>query len=137
MNKKVILIIVGVVALFCVCAIVGVVLFGGAIFATTQPAVDVGDQFMNALKGGNYDAAFATFHPALQQKVGNAQGLKRLIESGKAQPTKWSFTSRNVNNDTASLEGTVSMTGGDGALSIELLKVNDGWKITAFNLKAQ
>jgi len=137
MNKKVILIIVGVGALLCVCAIVGVVLFGGAIFATTQPAVDVGDKFMQALKDENYDAAFATFHPALQQKVGNAQGLKRLIENGKAHPTKWGFSSRNVNNDSASLEGTVSMTGGEGVLSIELLKTADSWKITSFNLNAK
>jgi hypothetical protein len=141
MNKKTIFIIVGVVVVLCCCLIGAIVavsslgVFGG--LAGTQPAVDVGDKFMNSLKDGNYDAAFATLHPALQQKIGNAQGLKRMVESGKAQPTKWSYSSRSVNNDTASLEGTASMLGGNGTLSIELLKSGDVWKITSFDLSAK
>ena len=138
MNKKTILLLGGGAVALCICLFVGILavaLVGG--FGLTQPAVDVGDKFMQSLKDGNYGAAFATFHPGLQREFGNAPGLKRAVENGKAQPNKWSYSSRQVDNDKAKLEGAVTMTGGEGTLIIELVNTNDGWKITAFNLRAK
>ena len=136
MNTKTILIIGAVVVMLCVCAfaaIIGIAILGGV--GLTQPSADVGEKFMTALKAGDYDSANGLCHPALQQKVGGAAGLKRLVESGKAQPSKWSFSSRNVNNDEATLEGTVTMAGGEGTVKLDLVKVGNDWKIIAFNLQ--
>ncbi|MBI5650678.1 MAG: hypothetical protein HZC40_09585 [Chloroflexi bacterium] len=135
---KKILLIGGALMLVCIClfiVIIGVAVMGG--IGLTQPAADTGEKFMQSLKDGNYDAAFATMHPELQKQFSTAAGLKRAVESGKAQPTKWSFTSRNVENNEAQLEGTVSMVGGDGDVSIRLLNTGGAWQIVAFNLKAK
>ena len=138
MNSKKILLIVGGGALACLClciVIAAVAFISGS--ALTQPAADVGEKFMQALKDANYDAAFATFHPALQKELGNAQGLRRATESGKARPSKWNFTSRNINNNDGTLEGTVTMVGGEGTVTIELVKTGDAWKIIRFDLQAK
>ncbi len=73
----------------------------------------------------------------MQQKLGGALGLRRLVESGKAQPSKWSFTSRNVNDDEGELQGTATLAGGEGTVTLELVKVGSDWKIIAFSLKAK
>ncbi len=136
MNKRTVLIVAAVAAALCLCcfvAIIGFSIVGG--LGLTQPAADVGEKFMQSLKTGDYDTAFALCHPSLQQKLGNAQGLKRLIENGKAQPTIWSFTSRNVDNDQAHLEGTVTMLGAEGTVTLDLVKLESDWKVIGFNLK--
>ncbi|CAG0956950.1 hypothetical protein ANRL3_00617 [Anaerolineae bacterium] len=136
MKMKTILIIGGIGVLLCVClfvVIIGIAVVGG--LGMTQPTADVGEKFMTALKTGDYDTAYGLCHPALQQKLGGASGLKRLVESGKAQPSKWNFSSRNVNNDEGTLEGTVTMAGGEGTVKLELVKVGSDWKIVSFNLK--
>ncbi|MDE3090573.1 MAG: hypothetical protein KGJ80_14425, partial [Chloroflexota bacterium] len=99
MNMRNVLLIAAVVVGLCICcfvAIIGISILGG--FGLTQPAADAGEKFMQSLKVGDYDTAYALCHPSLQQKLGGAQGLKRLVENGKAQPTTWNFTSRNVDN---------------------------------------
>jgi hypothetical protein len=134
-NKKTVVIIVVAVAAMCVCAciaIIGIGFIGG--IGLTQPTADVGEKFMQSLKTSNYDAAFALCHPALQRKLGNVQGLRRLIESGKATPIKWSFNSRSVDSDQGTMEGTVTMVGGAGTVSLEFIKSGSEWQVSAFNL---
>ncbi len=141
MNKKTLIIaavaVVG-VCMCCVLAGVGFTVMGGlGIFGATQPVADAGDKFLQSLKDGNYTAAYGSMHPALQQKIGTPQDLRKMIESGKAQPTKWTFTTRNMDNDQGHLEGSATMTGGEGTVTLDLVKVGDAWKITAFNLRAK
>lgn len=106
----------------------GVITFG--VLSATQPVSDVGESFMNALKNGNYAGAYALCSPALQKSLVNAQGLQRSIESGKARPTQWSFNSRNVNADVATLSGDATLTGSAGTVRLSLVKVNGAWKVT-------
>lgn len=136
MNKKILLIgaVVGIV--ICLCLAVLVVAGGAAgILGITQPTADAGDKFMQALKSANYEDANALMTPELQKKVGGAQGLKKMMENGKAQPTQWTFTERNVNNNEGHLEGTVTMLSGQGTVTLDLVKSGDAWKVIAFNLK--
>lgn len=134
LNKKVVVVIAVVAVVLCL-VLVGIgAVIGFGVLGATQPAADTGEKFMQALKAGDYAAANALCLPALQQKVGNAQGLKRIVESGKAQPTTWTFTSREVNNDQAQLQGAVAMQGGEGTVTLDLLKVGSDWKVSAFNL---
>ncbi len=136
MNKKVVLIgVAGIIGL-CLCvfiAIIGMGLVGG--IGLTQPVADVGEKFMQSLKAREYDVAFGLCHPSLQQKIGNAQGLKQMVETGKAQPIKWSFDSRNIENNQGRIEGTVSMQGGEGSLTLEFAKSGNEWKVIGFNLE--
>ncbi len=101
----------------------------------TQPVADAGDKFMQSLRDGNYAAAHALMHPDLQQEIGTPQDLRQMIESNKAQPKKWTFTSRDIENDEGYLEGSVTMTGGEGTVTIDLVKVGNDWKVVSFNLE--
>jgi hypothetical protein len=139
MNKKVLLLLAAVALGFCLCVIIvaaGVILFAGAV---TQPVADVGDGFMNALKESNYQKAFALCSPALQRELGgNAAGLERLIKNGGVEPTAWTFSSRNIQNNEAQLSGTATFTGNrQGTVRITLNQINGEWKVVDFNLREQ
>ncbi len=139
MNKKVLIgcvvvaVVVGVIALACV-ALGGTAILAG--LGLTQPAATAGDAFMTALRDGDYDQAYSLCSPGLQKELGSAQDLQELIENGDAQPSQWSFTSRNISGDTGQLDGNVTLTGDrPGTVIIKLVKVGDAWKINGFNLK--
>ncbi|MBM3129545.1 MAG: hypothetical protein FJ009_13080 [Chloroflexi bacterium] len=136
MNKKVLLIIGGVALVFCLlCTILFVVVFALGIGAT-QPAATAGENFMTALKNGDYNQAYGLCSPALQRELGNAGGLGTRIRNGKVEPTAWSFSSRNISNDTGELTGTVTFTGNrEGTVRLVLAQVGGEWKISGFNLR--
>jgi Domain of unknown function (DUF4864) len=90
---------------------------------------------MQSLKSGDYATAYALCHPALQQQLGSAQNLQRMVENGKARPISWSFTSRNIENNQGHMEGTVTMQGGTGIVTLDLAQSNGEWKVLAFNLE--
>jgi hypothetical protein len=136
MNKKIILIIVGVLLVLClVCVGIGVVAFALGMGAT-QPVADVGDQFMTALKNEDYNRAYSLCAPALQQELRNPQGLANIIRNGRVQPVSWSYSSRNVSNDQGQLEGSVTFVGNkEGTLQLVLTQVGGTWKIAGFRLR--
>ncbi|HKZ54270.1 MAG TPA: hypothetical protein VJ123_02235 [Anaerolineales bacterium] len=90
----------------------------------------VGDEFMTALKNGDYAAAYALCGPDLQQEVGSAEGLQAAIPVALSE---WSFSSISQSNDSGTLQGTAQ--GPDGAydLTLVLQKVGDVWKIAGYN----
>ena len=133
--KKRILIGVGVV-LVALAACTGAVVFG--VFSLTQPVADTGEAFLVALKDGAYDEGFELLSPALQREVKEASALKQLVERAKAQPTQWSFSSRNVSGNEGDLKGSATfMDGRQGTVSLELVKVGDAWRVNGFNLTPQ
>lgn len=138
MNRRTLVIIAGSLVALCLClciVIIGVAFVGG--FLGTQPVADLGEKFMQSLKSGDYAAAYNLCHPSLQQKLGSAQGLQRLVENGKAKPSNWNFSTRNIDNDQGHMEGTVTMQGGEGTVTLDFVKSGNDWKIIAFDLKAK
>jgi hypothetical protein len=133
-GRRILLIVGGVLlGLLLLCGILFGSLFAGVI-GLTQPAADAGEKFMAALRDGNYDAAYALCTPSLQEEVGDAATLKDALSS--KQPTKWTFTSRNIQNDLATLQGTTTYTGNEtGEVEMELRKVGNDWKVSFINLK--
>jgi hypothetical protein len=136
MNKKILLIIGGVALVFCLmCAVLFGVVFALGMGAT-QPAANTGEAFMTALKNGDAAGAYNLCTPALQRELGSAQGLDTRIKNGRVQPTAWSFSSRNIENDTGQLEGTVTFAGNrEGTVRLVLAQVGGEWKISGFNLR--
>jgi hypothetical protein len=100
----------------------------------TQPVVTAGDSFMNALKAGNYSAAFNLCTPDLQQQVGDANGLQAAMSV--KQPTSWSWSSKSINNGLGSLEGSASFADGSkGTANLEFRQIGGDWKVSYANLK--
>jgi hypothetical protein len=139
MNKRTVMIAAVAIVGVCLCCVVvgaGITLLGGVgIFGATQPVADVGEKFMQSLKAADYQTAYAQLHPTLQKKIGTPQDLRKMVESGKAQPTKWTFTTRDIENEEAHLEGSVTMAGGEGTVTLDLIKVGNDWKVISFNLE--
>jgi len=122
-----------------VCLGLGLVTSACGAVESVQAFRQAGLDFMTALKEGNYDGAYAQFAPELQQEVGDAGALRSMIEDNQAQPAEWSFTSFETSTkegqQTAKLEGNVTYQDGrQGAVTLELLKVGEEWKLTSFNL---
>ncbi len=137
-NKNTIIIVVAVLAVVCLCALVAAVLFGGTIFAAvsglTAPAAEQADAFMQALQHSDYASAYSLCTPALQQELGSPDALRMMIENGQVQPKSWKFTTRNVENDVATLEGSF-VSSQAGRLKLELHKIGADWKVNMFNME--
>jgi hypothetical protein len=136
-NKNIFLIIGGVLLLL-VCGCVGFfVVLGGTIFggvmAATQPMADAGERFMVAFRDGNYSSAYNMFTPSLQSEIGGQDRMEETLQASR--PTKWSFNSRNISNDTGQLQGTMTLTDGREAdFQLTLANVGGEWKISGIDI---
>lgn len=100
------------------------------------------EDFMVALKGGNYEAAFDLFAMDLRQEIGSADNLRTLAQTNGVIPETWSFTNTKVSTEDGDVIGTVEGTvtykdGSSGELQIYMLKVEATttvWPIVGFNL---
>jgi hypothetical protein len=101
------------------------------VFSLTQPVVDGANAFMGALKGGQYEQAYARVAPSLQQELGDADGLAARI--GPYRPQEWSWSQRSLRNSIGRVSGRASwQSGNSGTAEIELHQVNDEWRVVAF-----
>lgn len=122
-----------VLGLLLLCGIGGALLFGGVLSAT-QPVANAGDAYMAALRDGDFSKAYDMSAPALQQEVGDAEGLQTALSA--RQIASWSFTSRNISNNQGSLSGTATYTNGDtGPVEMSLIQVGNEWKVAGINLQ--
>ena len=128
------------VKIVAVVVIVAVVAIGFvAIFSATQPAADMGDAFMNALKAGDYARAFDLCSPQLQAELKSAEEFEKWLKANQVQPVSWAFTSREISTSaagaTAQLKGSVALTGDrQASLELNLTKVGDEWLVLGFFL---
>ncbi len=100
----------------------------------TQPVVNAGEAYMTALRDGNYTRAFEMSDSALQQEVGDAEGLQAAL--GERQLASWSFTSRAINNAQGTLSGTTSYTNGEtGTVDMVLTQAGNDWKVSGITLR--
>jgi hypothetical protein len=131
-NRTVIIISLAVLALLCICAVAALLIFGSTIWGLTAPAANQGEAFMQALKAGNFEGAYMLCDTSLQQEIGGIAQMEQSIAQTGMKPKSWIFTSRNVKNDIATLEGTF-VSSQEGTLKITLRKVGDTWKITSYS----
>lgn len=107
-----------------------------------QSVRSLAEEFMVALKEGNYPAAFNLFAMDLREEVGSAATLGDLAEANGIVPETWNLTNTEISTEDGqtigSVEGTVTYAdGGEGNLEIYMLKVEAAttvWKIVGFNL---
>jgi hypothetical protein len=101
--------------------------------ALTQPVVDAGDNFMTALKTGNYSQAYDLCTSDLQQQLGGVAGLTTLAQNYR--PGQWNWTSRSIRNGVGQLDGSLTYASGkSGTVHLHLTQVGNDWKIVGFQL---
>lgn len=111
-------------------ASVGIVL--AVIFAAVQPIMGTGDNFMAALRDGNYDAAFDLLTPELQNELRDARGLEEKM--GGKQPASWDQRNFRVYDLAASGHYLVTLKSGERVSStLSLRQVGDKWKVSSFS----
>ncbi len=134
-----ILIIVGVLVLACVVCVGGAFIVAGPaignVFNSVVGITTSATDFMTALKNNDYTKAYNMVVAEQQQSFGGSpDGMQQLFESkGWNEPTNWTFSNTNVNNDQAVLSGDVNFkAGGSKRLEVNLKKSGDTWKIMGF-----
>lgn len=130
----------GLVGACILCSCIGLVIMaatgGLAAFGLTGPAAEVGESFMAALRDGDYTTAYNLCDPALQVELGSVEGLQSLVEAGSATPASWSFSSRQVNGNNATLSGDMTFENGQsGQVDLTLINSDGSWLLTSFNLR--
>jgi hypothetical protein len=98
-----------------------------------QPVVTAGDNFMTALKTGDYAQAYALCTPDLQKELGSVAGTAALVQGH--QPANWNWSSRSVRNGAGYLDGSLTYANGrTGTVHLVLNQVGKDWKIVSFRL---
>jgi len=87
------------------------------------------DDFMTALQGGNYEAAYGLLTPALQQELGDAEGLQAAIPGTMSE---WSFTDFSIENNTAAIQGTGQGPDGTYLLGVVLENADGEWRVAGY-----
>jgi len=130
MNRKVIFIGCGALAFVCLACIGFVVLLGGGVLFLTQPVVDAGNAYMEAIKAGDYATAYDLSASNVQSEMGSVEGLQTFFTSNNFFPESWSFNSRSIENNTGQLLGNASLRGGiEVSLELSFIKEGDAWKV--------
>jgi hypothetical protein len=138
MDKKIIFIIVGVVGLICVACIGLVVVLGGVILSATQGIADASDDYLEALKQGDYATAYDLSAPVLQADFGSVEGVQSFVAQNNFVPESWNFNNRSVVNNTGTLIGTITLQNGT-VLDAEMYfqEIDGDWLVTGFDTNPQ
>ena len=112
---------------------VGVVLVAAIllfVFGLTHGAVKSADDFLAQIGAGKIEAAYQETSATLRKQQTLASFEQTVKELGLTDYASAFWSSREVKNDRAHLEGSVTTrAGGKVPLTMELVKEADGWKV--------
>lgn len=110
--------------------VVLVVLIVGLVMFATSGAVESADEFLEAVALGDLEAAYAKTAPAFQAQQDLASFEAVVRDLGLIGYASRSWTSRSVESNQATLEGTFVTAAGDSIpLEMKLVKVADKWRV--------
>jgi hypothetical protein len=128
--------IIGCVGCGAVAAVAGVIvtIIVVAAFGLTSGAVAAADQFLALLGDGKFNEAYVSTAAAFQSEQTEEEFVDVVHRLGLGDFASASWSSRSVNNDLATLEGTVrTKAGGSNKLTVKLIKQGDSWKILSLS----
>lgn len=103
----------------------------GVVFYATSGITDTADEFFAAAYDGDYDTAHSLTSQRLQEQGSPASLEQFLAAQGLDKVTETSWSSRNIENSTGSVEGTVTTeSGAEIPILVEFVSENDEWKIS-------
>src|SRR5690348_8000461 len=116
-----------VAGLVVLCLVVVGAIIGAAFFLTGDVA-KAGDDFMQAIKEGRFEDAYAMMDEQAQDQV-DLEGFTATW----AGLESWSFSNRQVNNDAGQLDGTAVFAGETYNIVLLLQKTGDTWQIDGYD----
>jgi hypothetical protein len=130
-KRQTVFIILGVLAGLAV--FVGVIL--AVVFYATSGVTGAADKFYETARGGNAQEVYALTSAELRN-VTNADQLAAYIEANRFdQVAQTSWSSRSVENNLGSVEGTLTLDdGGVIPVTMQLVKEGDDWKVSFIEL---
>jgi hypothetical protein len=124
-------IIVGGILLAIICIVVAVAIIFLPILAG-KPVVDASSNFLDAIKKGDFAAAYNMGNTSFQQQSVSPAGLQSRLAG--FVPSTWTLNNFNVQNDQATVSGPITLsTNQQGNVTLTLQNVNGTWKISSIN----
>lgn len=94
-------------------------------------AGDVGKEFMTALKNSDYEGSWKLVTPDIQTEIG---GYNAWVDWATIRNfDDFSFSSTNVENDQATLDGEASLGGDTYTVQLIMDKSGDSWLVSGIN----
>ncbi len=135
MQRKWWILAIVVIVLVCICVVIVVGAVGMGFIFTGAPT-QAGDNFMAALRDGNYQAAYDLMVPELQDNIGTIADFKAQFEEGGVTVQSWTFNQRSTSGNTAELSGSFTTEDGEeGSVYLKLTKQDDTWLLYEYSLK--
>lgn len=96
------------------------------------------NSFVTYLKSGNFDKAYELLTPDAQNQIPDADTFGRFIKDSNWQPTKWKWSSEEVEQEHAHYFGEATYTDNrTGIIELWLEKIEKRWKVSAMNFRPQ
>ena len=114
----------------------GMALFGGGIFAMTEPPVSAVRAELALIQSGNVDGAYAALSESYRNEV-SADAFAQIIagHAGLRAYSGFTISSRAVQNDTATIAGQLQSAEGSSDPAVFRLRNEGGtWRITRIEM---
>ena len=112
----------------------GMALFGVGLWQLLAwalgPLIASGDDFMAAIRGNDFDRAYALSTPALQRELGDAGRMR--ASASPAPFTEWSWSQRSIRKRCRQAQRQCLYRGRSGGVALQLDQVDGQWRVTAF-----
>ena len=98
----------------------------------------VRNDFLSELKIGNFDKAYEFLSPDAKNQIPDSTTLGKLIKENNWQPTKWSWTSEQTDDQHAQFGGEATyIDKRQGKIQLWLDKIDKHWKVSSMNFQPQ
>lgn len=103
------------------------------VFKLLEPVSEAGNEFMNAIRDGDYQDVYALVDDRLKSVVEDTTRLESIVLEYDAQPESWNFNSQSIKNNFGEIEGTVTLEDGRTTpLLIQFVQLDGVWRVTYF-----
>lgn len=96
------------------------------------------NSFVSYLKAGDFDKAYNLLSPDAQNQIPDADTFQRFVKESHWQPTKWKWTSEELEEEHAHYVGEATYADRrTGIIELWLDKFDKRWKVSAMNFQPQ
>jgi len=125
-NLGKIFLLIGLGLFACIAFVVALVVF---VFGVTQPVVDAGNAYFQAIQDGRMEDAYALFAPSLQDEV----SYDDLVSTfGDASLESWSVNQRSIENGIGKMSGSVTVNEDSLSYDLYFREIDGAWRITGY-----